>query len=60
MVYVRWLLSFSVLFAGAATLGLLDAMEEWPRLLAWALTVPFVLGAYALIHPEIVRHRRPR
>ncbi len=60
MVFVRWLLAFAVLFAGAATLGMLDAVEEWPRPLTLASMVPFTLGAFALICPEVLRRRPSR
>ena len=57
---VRFLLAFLMAFAGAATLGVLDAQEEWPRLLMLAATAPFIVVGGLVMLPELERISRRR
>jgi hypothetical protein len=51
----RIALGLLIALAGNALAGYLNAMDEWPRVLFFALVLPFWIPAGMLIVPEVER-----
>ena len=57
---VRFVLAFMVALVGSVVLSVLDAREEWPRLLTLAAMVPFLAVGAVIMLPELERIGRRR